>query len=588
MINRISVRRRRRVVIVVAGAVAIQVGLGAGAFAAWDTAGSGKDSAGPRTCTGRPNPDAPEAGEERSCFSVDAGVDHPLAVGETATVRFEVRSQFAAGKVRVEADLPANLAWLEAPVGLTRSTHPSPNPVHLGSIERAATVRTFKAGQSTTYTGRIVAKAAGPAEIKVRAAADLRTGVDAAEDLIPLTVGAAPGRSSLGAERSTDSDSVEVPADVAPQESTPHLAAESLSTAGLPAPAGDDPVVPRARTAAAAATACATGKWLYVDEKGVTKPVVNMTVEAWDADTSNAHDLLASGLTGTKGEYKLCFDNAESNNSGQDVYVKLTTANKNWRVQATGTTNAFSFTTPTVANVANGSTTAFGNRKPTQANRMRALHAFDALNDAWKWVPGNTCWDALDTTCRQVVVNWAPDSTIGNYFGNKQIHLKADAPDSHMTVVHELTHALMADVYEDYAPPIPNCSPHGVSAKSSTGCAWVEGFAEWVPASVYKDPYYRWPSGSSLNLETPTWSTSGWDDGDAVEGRVAGALIDLTDTTNEGSDVYGEAAPGNVWNTFLRHRSATFAEFWQHRKADGYDTSANGPLKSLYQSTIDY
>jgi hypothetical protein len=116
MINRIAVRRRRRVVIVVAGAVAIQVGLGAGAFAAWDTAGSGKDSAAPRTCTSRPNPDAPEAGEERSCFSVDAGVDHPLAVGETATVRFEVRSQFAARNVRVQADLPANLAWFEAPV----------------------------------------------------------------------------------------------------------------------------------------------------------------------------------------------------------------------------------------------------------------------------------------------------------------------------------------------------------------------------------------------------------------------------------------------------------------------------------------
>lgn len=588
MINRKSVRSRRRVLIVVAGAVAIQVGLGAGAFAALDSGGSTKGPAGPQACTTRPNPDAPEAGEERGCFSVDATVDHPLAVGETAGVRFVVSAQLAAKGVRVEADLPANLAWVDPPVGLTLSSHPSPNPVHLGAINRAGTVRSFKAGQSVTYTGRIVAKAPGPAEVKVRAAADLRAGVDAAEDLIPLTVGAAPGMSSFGAQRSTDADSVEVAPDVTPQESTPHLTAESLSPAGLAAPAGDDPPAPRALAAAAAPTACATGKWLYVDEKGVTRPVVNMTVEAWDADTSNAHDRLASGLTGTKGEYKLCFDNAESNNSGQDVYVKLTTTNKNWRVQATGTTNAFTFTTPTVSNVANGSTTSFGNRKPGAADKMRALHAFDALNDAWKWVPGNTCWDGLDITCRQVVLNWAPDSTVGNYYGNKQIHLKADAPDSHMTVVHELTHAIMGDVYEDNSPPIPNCSPHGVSAKSSTGCAWVEGFAEWVPASVYKDPYYRWPSGASMNLETPTWSTSGWDDGDAVEGRVAGALIDLTDTANEGSDVYGEAAPGNVWNTFLRHRSTTFAEFWQQRKADGYDTSANGPLKSLYQSTIDY
>ena len=54
----------------------------------------------------------------------------------------------------------------------------------------------------------------------------------------------------------------------------------------------------------------------------------------------------------------------------------------------------------------------------------------------------------------------------------------------------------MDDVYEDAYPDHPNCSPHNINVVSSPGCAWTEGFAKWVPASVLKDPYYRWPDGS--------------------------------------------------------------------------------------------
>jgi hypothetical protein len=114
----------------------------------------------------------------------------------------------------------------------------------------------------------------------------------------------------------------------------------------------------------------------------------------------------------------------------------------------------------------------------------------------------------------------------------------------------------------------------------------MEGFAEWLPAVVFNDPTYRWPDGSSLNLENPSWDTAGWDDGDTVEGRVAGALIDLWDSANEGDDTVSEGM-GDIWSTFQAHNSTTFARFWADRDADGFNVG-NDALGSLYQSSIDY
>ncbi|HEY0699719.1 MAG TPA: hypothetical protein VGD43_18130, partial [Micromonospora sp.] len=314
-------------------------------------------------------------------------------------------------------------------------------------------------------------------------------------------------------------------------------------------------------------------------------------VEAWDYDSTSGDDLLAVGVTGWDGRYTLCFDNSDGIGAGtQDVYVHFVTRNNLWRVRRTGTNNDYVYTTGRVDDVADGSTTNFGNLQPADNTQMRGLHAFDSANAAWNWKPG-TCWDTPDTSCRQVVINWAPDSTDGTYYstGSNDVHLAAADPDAPHTVVHEIGHAVMDDVYEDAFPSAPSCNPHTIQGSTSAGCAWTEGWAEWFPAMVFNDPYYRWPSGASLNLETPTWGTGGWGTGDTTEGRVAGALIDISDHNNEAYwDGYGEGAPGGVWTTFTSHVSNTMAQFWSHRAADGFNTADAGALSVLYQNTIDY
>ncbi|WTW96401.1 hypothetical protein OG216_24855 [Streptomycetaceae bacterium NBC_01309] len=570
-----------------AGVLAVNAGIGVAAYAK-QAPGDGQASGAPAGCALKPNPHQSELSEERACFSVDASLDRAPAVGETAAIRFTVTAERAAKNVRVEAELPAGLTWATAPVGLTVSTAAHPGPLTGGTVHRAAADGSFKAGEVRTYEGKVTAAAPGSTEIRVRAGRfdagrfDVRGG-GIGEDTVFLSIGGGAQVSAFGVaaapgEGASTPHKMPGPYAVRPVKQVP-------AGARPPGPNDDRPWV--SPVGFVPGTACVTGNWTYVDQAGDTRFLANGTVEVWDADTDSAHDRLVSGTTDSAGWYRLCFPNTDPD--GQDVYVKVITANSRWTVQKTGTTGPYVFVTRTVGNVAKGSVTDFGALKPADPALMRAFAASAAANDLWTWLPG-TCWDPDDTVCRPMVVNWIPGGTGGTFYRGdlNQVFLNGTEPDAKVVVSHEMAHALMDDVYEDQPPPIPNCNPHRITARSSTGCAWVEGFAEWIPASVYDDPHFRWSNGASLNLETPNASTTGWDDGDDVEGRVAGALIDVSDHLDDGQDTYGEGDPGNIWKTVVAHKPKTFREFWDARKADGFNTVWPGALRSVYQNAIDY
>jgi hypothetical protein len=213
---------------------------------------------------------------------------------------------------------------------------------------------------------------------------------------------------------------------------------------------------------------------------------------------------------------------------------------------------------------------------------MRGAAAFDAVRRAWDWKPGS-CWDA-EGVCEPVVVHWQPDSTDGTYYGwGAGVRLTWQDPDAAAVVVHETGHAVMDDVYDHDYPPFNCANPHYIEYGNDAGCAWSEGFAEWFPAQVLGEPFYRWPGGGYLDLENPG---SGWDTGDGVEGRVAGALIDLTDSTNEGNDQVAEGLLP-TWNVFQNLRPDTFAEYWAARRTAGYNVGADA-LATIAWNTIVY
>lgn len=521
-------------------------------------------SAPDKVCTLQPNPNVPASNEWTSCLSVSASIERAPRLGENAELRFDVTSQHGDDAVQIEADLPGNLRWQKAPSGLRQAAVASSSPLANGQLQRATGQRAIGAGQTVRFEGTVNAVSPGPVEIRIRARIAVPGGTDVAEDSVYLTIGE-QGQPSLA--------TLATPAIGATTAAT-KAAVPTQRNKGRTAPVEQSP------DRGAQATSCVTGGWFYVDNLGNTRPSVNAQVEAWQGGTQ-----LAIGITGWDGRYSVCFSNTAA---GRNVFVRFAMKNSIWRLRVTGTNNDYLFDSGAQF-VGNGATVDYGGLQPADNTVMRGLHAFDAANDAWAWHPG-TCWATNHATCRQMNINWSNTSTDGTFYntGTNDVHLAAADPDSPILVVHEVGHGVMDETYNDAFPSAPNCNPHFIERASSAGCAWTEGWAEWFPASVYNDPFFRWPDGGSLNLETPNASTPGWDDGDTVEGRVAGALIDISDFNNDGFDTYGEGAPGPIWTTFSNHVSGTFAQFWSHRTSDGFNVSDPGALASIFQNSIDY
>ncbi|RKF24201.1 hypothetical protein [Micromonospora globbae] len=545
------------------------------------------------TCGLRPSAGKSTKDEMLSCLGVEAKLDRTPAVGETATLKVTVRAAGKIGPSDISVTLPPELKWVEAPAGLGVQERRSVAPERAGEVSVARTTRALRAGDSAAFSGVVRAVGAGRVQIQARATAPYGGDVQAGQDDVFLTIGEKPGLSRLGhAAPAGDNATRSVPT----TDRAPRPAGQKPQSVGAPSVAGEARAEAKAKglTVISPQAPCDTrvvGNWSFQDQNGNWHNQMNIQVQVWDDDVFG-DSLLATGVTDGAGNYNICFDSQVEGfpDSGTaDIYVRFITSNSLWRVQRGG--NPLSFQTGTTNDVATGSVLNLGSLTAADGALQRGLHAFDSANDAWLWIPkpNNLCWDQDDASCRQVVVNWAPDSTDGTYYnlGSNQVHLAADDPNSPITVVHEIGHAVMDDLYNDNFPSAPNCNPHSVTGTSSAGCAWTEGWAEWFPATVYNDPFFRWPSGASVNLENASWG-NGWGEGDTTEGRVAAALIDITDSTNEATwDRYGEG-PWNIWTTSRWHNSTTFASFWADRTADGFNVADSGARASVYQNTIDY
>lgn len=200
-------------------------------------------------------------------------------------------------------------------------------------------------------------------------------------------------------------------------------------------------------------------------------------------------------------------------------------------------------------------------------------------------------WNDHTTMNGGVTVEWSSTSTHGDHNhrtddgGN--IHLKAASPNVCDVVLHEYGHEVQWDGYGQWLPSSDCPSPHYFELESGPHCAWYEGFANWYKFAVSNDPVYHWAGGGSLNCETPTWGTAGWDNGDQVEGRTAGAMWDFGDSNADGYDTC-ELSWEYIWDTWYgaANRDNTFSEFWTRWKNRG--NPKHHPTKALYQNTIDY
>ncbi|MFD5427373.1 hypothetical protein [Streptomyces sp. NPDC127084] len=333
---------------------------------------------------------------------------------------------------------------------------------------------------------------------------------------------------------------------------------------------------------------------------------MNVEVKAFDVDATG-ESLLAMGVTDQEGNYELCFPGLEEDGTGQDVVVAFLTENNLWALRRTGSTvtgagtgttstpedRVFEWGSEVQQNVSGDLNLGVG--FPAEAADNIALETFDIVNDVALWRVAADCWDEKDTVCQQLVLYWSPSSTEGTAYTmwDNAIHLGGSHGGDRFAVAHESAHAIMdmatrvhddpsdhTDVMETAGLGCPGV--HYPSNASRVQCAWLEGFADWVPLSVY--PHL---ANEGFQFESRTWGTPGWDNGLAVEGRVAGALLDLEDAHQDGYWDRSSEGMAHIWYTMQHHPNATFNDFWNARGDDGFDTTSSSVLSTLFQNTID-
>ncbi|RGA03694.1 hypothetical protein DI270_017585 [Microbispora triticiradicis] len=501
-----------------------------------------------------------------TCFAVTAALDRAPAVGETATLTVTVSSREKAADVRVVTDLPGNLRWVRPPDGTSRG----PATIGRSRLDRASRTGPMRRNERVTYVGTVTATEPGPAAVNVHVS-DGRPG-PGNEALAYVTVG--EERSFFGMAR--------------PATATPP-------------PTTEDAAVDAAVDAAEADT-CVQGRVSHVTAEGPFQGVPRLRLQAFDRDAEGGDDLLARGETDDQGDYELCFDGSDGDESGgQDVYVKGLSFSDYWSVEDPRTRGLYTFQTPVVADVEQGGREIVNYLSPPGSTDEGAFRIFTAAHATWKaytgWAgnPGG-CWVAGAAPCRQAVILWAPDVTIADAhytLPDDTIHLSATEQLEKMTVSHELGHFIMDYVYSDAYPPTPSCNSHFILSASSEGCAWTEGWADWLAAQTYGDTRYCWgPLDPPVELESPTWGSPGWEGsiGPDIEGRVAGALMDLADGDPR-NEIYWDLSsegPEKIVSVVRASKPNTVGEF-KNALLPAVPTAGgkSNVLAALFQNTVD-
>jgi hypothetical protein len=338
-----------------------------------------------------------------------------------------------------------------------------------------------------------------------------------------------------------------------------------------------------------------TGRWGYYDRDDIYTGAREFLVELVQGDN---YDHLAWCYTDLSGDYscgpvtnpgsagvRTIMYSFSSYNPYSDMLVVI---NPDW-----GTVGSVgnSFGTQTGVSVFSDGTHDIGSWNSTNGSTYeRAYWIQRDLNDAWRYIWFGTGLSQIpDETTGPTTVEWKIDSTDGTYYNNGgNIHLTGADPLSNTVVNHEYGHNIMYTIYGNTMPTTYCPYPHYLELSSHVNCAWTEGWANFFAIAVNNDPVYRWASGASLNLENPTWGTPIWNVGDAVEGRVAGALWDILDNSNEGDDQYSDGGIANIWDTIYHQNDDNFSQYWSAWKSRGHDNSSAGPVMSIYHNTIDY
>ncbi len=351
------------------------------------------------------------------------------------------------------------------------------------------------------------------------------------------------------------------------------------------------------------------GSTYYYNRNNVRVPTRYATVHLFDHNTNGSDYELATAYTDQNGYFQFpTIRNWEYWDSGDpdhtlDLYIKIEAfyydSGSTFHRVTYFSGDTYKWAGQINANVPDGNLdlsydVALGDpSKP-------AMWIFRDLRRAWEYAVGQTAIDPGSAT-----VTWQANSNcypfqpgICNSFfyasiGGPFIFIGDNARSSSDTVVHEIGHDYMFNA-NNWWYWNSSCWGHDIFVPKEASCGWSEGYADFFALAVNGDRCYDkgiGPCTGVQNLDYFDLENQHWGDGqapgDTVEGRVAGALYDLFDTTNDGpydTVTYGFVPIWNIVRT--TPTETTFRDFSNSWIAGGHDLRTS--LLVFYQNTIDY
>jgi hypothetical protein len=340
------------------------------------------------------------------------------------------------------------------------------------------------------------------------------------------------------------------PAAAEPLGVTPTLVPAEGAPAGDPGSAGLE--------SSAAGVVTVAGRWGYQAKNGVTfRPLPYARVEVWDSDATG-DDLLGRTWTDRHGFFSIDVQNVDES-GGADIYVRVLSTDE-YSVRVTYPSGELHFGDTTVYEDTQDGTLDVGTWWLTGDDRP-AFYIHDLIaDDARMYLLTEAGWN----NTYNLRVNW-PEDIPGSYYdtGSDQIHLQGtDRWDSDV-ILHEYGHFVMDQNWASF-PPFPNCGWHFPGVNTSLGCAWIEGWANYIQAAIQDDPVYSDTEEQKIEIDFEN-APLAWDD-PRDEGSVTASLWDIHDPANESHDAVFDGINGpdenGIWHAAADTDAADINDFW--------------------------
>lgn len=330
-----------------------------------------------------------------------------------------------------------------------------------------------------------------------------------------------------------------------------------------------------------------SGVLTYSDRDGTTSYGRNYICRVKDDDLYSDDDILWEGETGRDGSFVThLIDNndidGDDGNSLLDVYVSCQTNNTNLQQAVLNPLTRLSYIFYSAILQDVNVTTVNRNINVQSNSDLPAMWIFEDMLRMYEY------WDlfsgqdpaAVTTIWKSGLVSYRQCYSTSCYllpeypnYPDPEVFIQDPNKVSKDIVVHELAHAY---VYVSVGS-LGGCEgSHSITGISSLSCAWSEGWAEFLPLFMNSDGCYDFGlgpcSGSFVDLENAGFRDNPlvFNFGEAVEGRIAGALFDLTDGNNEEFDLTGLPLSMTVNVIYSPPLEESFPEFWNNWITAGY------------------